>query len=249
MRKKSILLIVLAILLPLIIGTLLYVTMNLFNENETILLPSDIIGLFFQYCSHVLTIVLAVIVYYQNERVNQLERLSYDYYIGIKNIIPNFSFNQLFVESGKDKADDYTLTQNFSTNRVVNFINLDVSTDEHKSNYIVAFNLITKNRLLITDINIKEIKVWINTKSKKHICKTLKSSSSHISSCFEDGSIIPLAIGFVSDYKVEDLEFVTLDLTIALKDQKEKEHDFSLKGKILCYNNSFYLSSSATCPL
>ena len=249
MNKKKWVLIGICILLPLVMGVLLYVIINLLNNDENGLSSIDIICLFYQYCSYVLTIVLAVVVYNQNERVNQLEQLSYDYYIGIKNIDSDFSFNQFFVEAETTKSDEYTITQNFSNNSLVNFVSLDVSSGKNKSINIVAVDLITKNKLLITEVNIEEIKVSLYAEGKEQICRTLRSSSGIIRSCFDDNSIIPLAIGFVSDYKSDELELLTLDFKICLKDQKGKDHDFLLKGEIICHKHLFYLSSSATYPL
>lgn len=245
MNKRKFLLITLCVL-PIALSLLIIGILYKFSVNNLQISLSDILSLLTQYCSYVLTIVLAIIVYNQNERMNELERVSYDFFIGINRINNAFSFNPFFSKEIISKNDDYTILQNFSNDEIINFTSLDLSSSENKRNHLIALNLITKNKLLISEIDIQNIELDIHTIGNQNMKKKFNSSTGKIIACFDNNSNISLIIGFMVDDKLDDLDYIFLNMTVSLKDQYEKDHLFYIKSKLFYSKNYFYLSSCST---
>lgn len=211
---------------------------------------NDIAGLIAQYYSIFLTLFLGIIVFFQTEKINALEKKDYDFYIGTNKVENKFELgNTFFIPNSLSTCSDatFSFTHSIYNDKVIHFINIKM--DETSSDFkIIPINLITKNKLMISSICFNKItfKIKFNDSNITSLEKIFMGKNAIISGCLDNDSEILLGIGL--NMPKYDVDMFSVDITMQLdiRDQYENITKFIVSNSILSENHNYYLTSSKT---
>ena len=209
----------------------------------------NIIGLGVQYYSILLTTILSIFVFLQNEKINNLERSEYDYYLGTKEIDNSFVLGKRFLNNTSNDLDSneyFGFDQSIYDNKLIQITSLNLSKEKSNDSHLIAFNLISKNKLLILGLDFKKIEVELISSNSETIRKTFTGKDALISECIENNSIIPIAFGIIVPKMKGDINRINLVITLKIVNQHNENRYIKIYNSVLCDERSYYLLSTKT---
>lgn len=247
---KIVLIIVILFVIPIFMTIITKVVFANDLEITKTIGYNDIAGLIAQYYSIFLTLFLGIIVFFQTEKINALEKKDYDFYIGTNKVENEFELgNTFFIPNSFPTCSDATFnfSHNIYNDKVIHFININMG-DTSNDFKIIPINLITKNKLMISSIYFNEINFKINFNDSNIIPLEKKFKGNHavISGCFDNNSEILLGIGLNMPKYSANMFSIDITMQLDIKDQYENITKFIVSNSILSENHNYYLSSSKT---
>lgn len=254
MSKFNLKLITIILLLPIFIfvGIDFYFLVSaLLNADIE---EQDILSLLLESLSLITTIILSVIAILQTNKINTIEENEYDFFIAVKEIDRTIRLGEHFIVPYKKFNTNFLGEQRFSITHSIydektvyfTFINL---ADKVKEDNIISIPLkiITKNKLLITEIKFEKINICIKYNGlSDSFTKSLKGFGSTLSGVYVDESIISLSLGLCLPNKSNCLCTIDLEMFVQLRDQYGKELLYALRNEILHNEQGSFLISGFT---
>lgn len=243
MKSKRIkIILILAALLPFVLIAV-YISF-FYNEQANQLQISNIFDCLIGYFSIYVTILLAIIVYDQTEKINKLEIMEYDYYVGVLNIDNSLDLGELFFESKEQSSISYNIINNISVPILnLNTLNSSIKKGNHRI-VTIPITMITKNKLLICGIKFNEVRIkTINEKEEHNDYRIILADEDNtIKMCFENNSKFPLLLGLTLNN--ESIHRIIINLKLDIINQYDESKPLEIDVSLLYYENSFYLEST-----
>lgn len=245
----------LAIKLILVILALLcipfFLLMILTNEQVSIYArthlsaePYAVFDSIVNYLSMGFTILLGVVVYYQAQKINDLESTQYDIFIGVDKLDYSYLFDDILIKNASPNSDFYVV-QSFSKTRKNFMTSLKVDSHAKEKPIFLPLSFITKNQLVITSLDFKKIYLTINTEDAKEYKQTFSNVNDigAIHGIFADNSNFLFGVGMMvpDSFKVSQLG---LTFDIEVHDQIGRKHTSEIQVSLKNVSNFYYLESS-----
>lgn len=202
-------------------------------------------------CSIIFTLILAFIVYKQEQKIRSLELNNYTPYIGISSIYrKDFTINEII--SNKSNSGEKVISKIYSNEEVVNFSVFNISNEITKSkNYIIPLNIIVQNKLVLNEIKITTLDIT-PTNNKTDVEQTnntfkynFDNEKNYLALSTYDKVEIPFLVYIFYDMDVSINGF-NIDMAIETTDSSGKIWLFKLESKVVKEDDEFFLVSSYT---
>ena len=250
MRKSQptayivLIIILLSVVFLLLLGVLTNKRISAYTLTYLSAKPYEMLDLIVNYFSMGLTILLGVVVYHQSQKINDLESAEYDIFVGVNRLDYSYMFDDTFTKEGMQKAD-FCVLQTFSKERKGFLALLDVDLPEKKRAVFLPLSFVTKNRLLITSLDFREMNLTIITedfqKYQQHFSKSREVGAFH--DILENDSSFVFGVGMMvpDSFKIDELQ---LDFTIGIHDQIGRDHISTAQIVLKNISSLYYLKSS-----
>lgn len=248
-RSKAVINLMLVILALLLVPFILL--MILTNERVSVYVlthlsaePYEVFDSIVNYLSMGFTILLGVVVYYQAQKINDLESTQYDLFIGVDKLDYSFAFDDIFIKNTSQDSNFYVV-QSFSKTRKNFLVNLNIGLSEKEKPIFLPLSFVTKNQLVITSLHFKEIYLTIITEDAKEYKQKFSNSNNvePIHGIFTDDSNFLFGVGMMipDSFKVDRLKLM---LDVEVHDQIGRNYISKIQVSLKNVSNFYYLESS-----
>lgn len=227
--------VVLIAVLPMpLISNLITKTLN--TDNVTFL------GLFLDYYSISITLILGIVVYYQADRINNLEASQYNLYIGVEDLDYTFDFGGFFA---LDKySSDFNISHIFTSSKKALRSTVNIGEGDGKT-LLIPLVFITKNYPLIVSLNFLSVALLVREKNVTLCEDIFHRSDGDIKTLLYDSSKFVFGFGMVipESYNPDEIH---LQFDVIVKDQNSNSQN--LKTNVSLYRikqeEDFVITSS-----
>lgn len=250
MVKKAV--IVVGILLVCILG---YVGLSFIFSSVTVLDTASSIG---ELCDIVLnftaifvTLLLGVVVYFQSERINNLEAAQYDIFIGIERVDMQADIGtelQMISCPQKAKESDVSVFRDLTSETLTLLVHTHMNQQDKK--LFIPIMFITRNAPLITSIRIKQIDIIyrkVRNGQNEEVEKCLPVNACPICCVLPDNSHFILHFGVHGLYQ-EDIDEMNVKFHFKVEDQLKRSHNITTDVLLSRIHKELRILSSKTNP-
>lgn len=212
------------------------ITKTLDTDNVTFL------GLFLDYYSISITLILGIVVYYQSDRINNLEASQYNLYIGVDDLDYTFNFGNYFASDRC--SSDFNISHIFTSSKKALRSTVNIGEGDGKT-LLIPLVFITKNNPLIVSINFQSVDLLAREKNTTLCKETFHRSGGDIKTLLCDGSKFIFGFGLVipESYNPDEIH---LQFDVIVKDQNSNSQN--MKTSVSLYRikpeDDFVITSS-----
>lgn len=212
------------------------ITKTLNTDNVTFL------GLFLDYYSISITLILGIVVYYQSDRINNLEASQYNLYIGIEDLDYTFNFGNYFASDSCN--GDFNISHIFTSTKKALRSTVNIGEGDGKP-LLIPLVFVTKNSPLIVSINFRSVALVAKERKATLCMKTFYRSGGDIQTLLCDGSRFVFGFGLVipESYNPDEIH---LQFDIIANDQNSNSQNMKTSVSLYRINheNDFVITSS-----
>lgn len=204
------------LLLPFILAKLLYNA--LVSEFITETLNTDKVSfleLVLDYFSISITLLLGIVVYYQSERINNLEASQYKLFLGVEGLDYEFNFGDCFASVRSDS--EFQISHMFTMEKKVVMSTINIEKGAGKT-LLLPLVFVTKNNSLIVSVNFKQVSIIIKESNIPIYKRTFHNTGDIINAILRDDSHFVFGFGMVIPERYSISE-INIQFYIELEDQ------------------------------
>lgn len=214
------------------------ITKTLNTDNVTFL------GLFLDYYSISITLILGIVVYYQADRINNLEASQYNLYLGVEDLDYSFDFGSYFASDSCNS--DFNISHIFTSSKKALRSTVNIGAGSGKS-LLIPLVFITKNNPLIVSINFQSVALLVKERNSTLCNETFLRSGGDIKTLLCDGSRFVFGFGLVipENYNPDE---VHLQFNVIVKDQNGNSQNININVSLyrITHENDFVITSSTS---
>ena len=233
-------------LLLLLIGLICLVTLEPVSKFICVHLkatPYELVDSVANYFSLAASVLLGIVVYYQAQKINNLEISQYEVFLGATGVNENYSMGDTFLLEETSPEANISIIQSFSNKRAGFLVNLNLYSDYAQKPLIIPLDFIVRSQPLVTGLHFKEITISILARGYNKITRTFKNTGEPIYELFEDNSnfIVAIATRVPHNFEIDEAE---IQFNVNVFDQIGREHSKKINTNLKGFENTFCLYSS-----
>lgn len=225
--KRTTIVISLAILFVLFIPCLLVYLLSSQSFTKYISTTLDInnsefIDICINYCSLSFSLLLGIVVYFQSQRINDLEITQYSTFLGVEDVDYSVDLgNRIF---GQQAQSDFWVSHNFSSDRKVILAGVNLFRRGAAKSIVVPLVFITKNQPLIVSLHFQRVELQLMNRGTVICNQTLENVNSPIHSllCNESRFVVGLGMLIPEDWIIDE---ISVKFIVELCDQNNHKEN------------------------
>lgn len=249
-RKKRLLLVV--AMIGIVVVAHPFVTMTLLScpfvsdyiSNKLKMETEPFLSLMLEYMSLIVPLFLGVVVYFQSEKINNLEATQYDVFIGIDGVENQFELNKYLVCDFQN--EEFSISHYFTSSQKCIMSHINIGEGAGKP-FVIPLTFVTKNFPLITSMDFQSVKINFKGGNRTIYQKTFKHNGGRINAILCDDSHFIWAFGMIIpdtwDVDALDIQFVG---EIENQNCRKQIHTISASIYLTPNNEEFILASSSS---
>ena len=249
-RVKSIIVTLLSLSLIFLLPCLLVILLSSkeFTDlltNTLAITNSEFIEICISYFSLAISLLLGVIVYFQSQRINELEITQYSTFLGVQEVDYSADLgNMVFSE---EKRCGFWISHSFTSDKKVILAGVNILRKGSAKSIVVPLVFVTKNQPLIVSLDFQKVTVKLMHCGKELCNRTFENDNEPIYALLSNESQFILGFGMlVSDeWEVDEINLV---FQIDVKDQNRigKKIESIVTLHKFGQRPGYYLTSSRT---
>lgn len=205
------------VMLPIVVCYLLSQAIVTTYLNQILTEPnSNFLQICVGYLSLATTLLLGVVVYFQSNRINDLEVAQYSSFLGILDVDYTVDLdNCIYVPNGQK---GFIISYHFADKNKSMLSSVDFSGGGQVKSVVLPLVFTTKNQQLITSIHYKSVEVALRFAGTEIARRKFESKSGPIYALLDNESKFSLGFGMLmpDDWNADEVE---LHFSVCLKDQ------------------------------
>lgn len=206
--------------------------------------PCEVFDSVVNYLSMGFALLLGVVVYYQEQKINDLESTEYDVFIGVEKLDDTYTFDHTLIRDTSRESDFYVV-QSFSDGKRNFLVNLNTNLPSKEKTIFLPLSFVIKSRLVITSLDLKKINLIISMEDsgsmayKQNFC----SHADPIHGIFDSDSSFLLGIGMMVPASFQ-IDRIQLCMKVESYDQIGRVCSSEIQVTFKEVSNLYYLESS-----
>ena len=211
---------------------------------ETKTTVGEISAILLNFGSILVSILLAIFVYFQSERINTLEATQYDVFIGVEKIDSSASFATEMVLLSKNNSNLSKYAKLFETTCDDNLaLYAYVHISDKSENTFLPFIFITRNTPLITAIIVKKISVTLDCHENENYQKDFPLDSLPVYKFLSDENRFLFGLG-IHGVDKKNIEKGKIQIEFEIEDQIGRTHEKTVELCMVKLDKELRLISS-----
>ena len=231
MRIKRIFALVFSIIFILALPFLLIMVLSSedvsgFLKGSLKISNAEAIDYILNYISLALSLVLGEVVYFQSQRINDLEASEYDVFLGVEDINYSFDFGEyVFADIHKNKSE-FFVTHIFKPNKKAIITSVNIGDEAPGNPELIPLVFITKNHPLIVSLYFRAVEVELLNEGKRVFIQEYKNRNKAIHTILGDESRFVLGFGMTTSH-ISIFDEVVLRFSVEVIDQNKRKQQIS----------------------
>lgn len=197
------------------------------------------------YLSLAATILLGIVVYRQEQKINDLESSQYEVFLGVVGLDNDYSLGDFLLAGKCPPNPDFVTLQSYSSLDKSFLTSLHFDSEKSGKPEVIPLVFLVKSCTLITAMHFQKIALEIASKNSVHYQKEFICDDTPVYGLFEDNSKFSLGIGITLPEEVE-IDEIKVGFSVTINDQICRVHTKTIEVELKKVNDKFLLSSSKT---
>ncbi len=212
-------------------------------ENTLGITMGEVLDYLLSYISLIGSIFLGIVVYFQSQKINDLEETNYNCFLGIVDVDYNCDFGDCLWSDGTQ--NDFKIFHMFTSNRKVLISSIHLGDDPIKTPALLPLVFVTKNQPLIVSLKIEKVNVKLSHCDVVVSKENFVNKGSPVYALMEDGTHFVLGFGLMTS-KSLSFDEIALEFDIVVEDQNFREHKInsSIRLNKSGSESDYYLTES-----
>ena len=197
------------------------------------------------YLSLAATILLGIIVYKQEQKINDLQSSQYEVFLGVVGLDNEYSIGDFLLAENYPSSCGFLTVHSFGNSAKCFLTSLQFDSPNNQNFEVIPLVFLVKSYTLITGIHFEKISMEIFSRTSTHFQKEFESKDSPIYEVFEDAAKFSLGVGIAlpEEVEIDEIKFV---FSVTINDQICRVHKKQIEVKLKKINDEYLISSSKT---